>query len=281
MSCIRKPEWIKSRLYSDNRYSEVHQIVKNHGLHTICSSGRCPNQSECWSAGTATFMIAGDICTRACKFCNTLTGKPLPLDAAEPEKIAESVKLLHLRYVVITSVDRDDLADRGANHWAKTIRCIKTENRDTCIETLIPDFDGKTDLLDLIIAEKPSVISHNLETVRRLTCQIRTKARYETSLEVLRYVAAKHIPAKTGIMLGLGEEESEILQVMDDALAAGCSIITLGQYLQPSRQNLPVAAYIHPDKFEEYRQTALQKGYKKVESGVFVRSSYHAEKHAL
>lgn len=279
MTYLRKPEWLRTKLYSESNFSHVSQIIKQHGLHTICTSGRCPNQSECWSKGTATLMIAGDICTRACKFCNTITGRPLPLDADEPRKVADSIKLMKLRHAVITSVDRDDLKDHGANHWAETIRNIKTVNPETTLEVLIPDFEGREELIDMVINEKPNIISHNLETVRRLTPQIRTKAKYDTSLKVLAYVASKNITAKTGIMLGLGETEEEVLQLMDDALAHGCKILTIGQYMQPSRKNIAVTEYIHPDKFEEYKQIGLQKGFRQVESGPFVRSSYCAEKH--
>jgi len=279
MTYIRKPEWLRTKLYSESNFSNVSQVIKEHGLHTICVSGRCPNQSECWSKGTATLMIAGDICTRACKFCNTITGRPLPLDPDEPVKVAESIRLMKLRHAVITSVDRDDLKDHGANHWAATIKTVKVFNPETTLEVLIPDFDGHEELIDLIINEKPDIISHNLETVRRLTPQIRTKAKYDTSLNVLKYIASKGMKAKTGIMLGLGETEEEILQLFDDALAHGCSIITIGQYMQPSRKNVEVSEYIHPDKFAEYKETALKKGFKMVESGPFVRSSYCAEKH--
>ncbi len=279
MTYLRKPDWLKTKIYSDSKFSHVSQVIKNHNLHTICTSGRCPNQSECWSKGTATLMIAGDICTRSCKFCNTITGKPLPLDKNEPANVAESIHLMQLKHAVITSVDRDDLVDHGANHWAETIRQIKLKNPNTSLEVLIPDFDGRTELIDLIISEKPNIISHNLETVRRLTPLIRTKAKYDTSLQVLNYIASKGIVTKTGIMLGLGEEEAEILQLLDDALENNCKIITIGQYMQPSRKNIAVLAYIHPDKFEEYKLIALQKGFRQVESGPFVRSSYCAEKH--
>jgi len=279
MTYLRKPEWLRHQLYSERNFSNVHQIIQQKGLHTICTSGRCPNLSECWSKGTATLMIGGEICTRACKFCNTITGRPLPLDPDEPRKVAESVQQMKLKHAVITSVDRDDLKDHGAGHWAETIKQIKLHNPQTTLEVLIPDFDGKEELIDMVINEKPNVISHNLETVRRLTPQIRTKAQYETSLNVLAYVASKGIVAKTGIMLGLGEEEEEVLQLMDDALSHGCTILTIGQYMQPSRKNVPVTAYIHPDKFEEYRLKGLEKGFRQVESGPFVRSSYCAEKH--
>lgn len=279
MNFIRKPEWLRTKIYSESSYSGVSAVIKEHGLHTICSSGRCPNQSECWSKGTATLMIGGEICTRSCKFCNTLSGRPLPLDPNEPANVAKSIHLMQLKHAVVTSVDRDDLADGGAQHWAQTISEIKKQNPLTTLEVLIPDFEGKEELIDLIINEKPNIISHNLETVRRLTPQIRTKAKYDTSLKVLAHIASRGIVAKTGIMLGLGETDEEVLQLMDDALSTGCSVLTIGQYMQPSRKNIAVTAYIHPDKFEEFRQIALQKGFRQVESGPFVRSSYHAEKH--
>ncbi|MBP1675900.1 MAG: lipoic acid synthetase [Bacteroidetes bacterium] len=281
MTYLKKPEWLRTKLYSESKFSHVSQVIKDHGLHTICTSGRCPNQSECWSKGTATLMIAGDICTRACKFCNTITGRPLPLDADEPRKVAESIRLMKLRHAVITSVDRDDLKDHGAGHWAETIRMVKKLNPETTLEVLIPDFIGREELIDMVINEQPNIISHNLETVRRLTPEIRTRAKYDVSLKVLQYIASKGIVAKTGIMLGLGETEEEVLQLMDDALAHGCSIITIGQYMQPSRNNVAVTEYIHPDKFAEYKEIALKKGFRQAESGPFVRSSYCAEKHVL
>lgn len=279
MTYLKKPEWLKTKLYSEKEFSNVNQVIKNHGLHTICTSGRCPNLSECWNKGTATLMILGDVCTRSCKFCNTLSGYPLPPDALEPEKVAESIKLMKLKHAVITSVDRDDLPDAGAAHWARTINNIKKTNPETSLEVLIPDFDGKTELIDLIINEKPDIISHNLETVERLTPIIRTKAKYRTSLKVLAHIANSGSIAKTGIMLGLGETEAEILQLMDDALEHGCSILTIGQYMQPSRKNISVTEYIHPEKFKEYKKIALEKGFSQVESGPLVRSSYCAEKH--
>ncbi len=279
MSYVRKPEWLRNKIYSDLNYSHVNTVIREHGLHTICTSGRCPNQSECWSRGTATLMILGDICTRACKFCNTITGRPFAPDLDEPRKVAESIQLMKLKHAVITSVDRDDLKDGGAAIWAETIKRVKDLNPGITLEVLIPDFDGKTELIDYIINEQPNVISHNLETVRRLTPQIRTKAKYDTSLLVLKHIAESGLVAKTGIMLGLGETEEEVLQLMDDALAHKVSVLTIGQYMQPSRKNVQVTEYIHPDKFEEYKQIALKKGFRQVESGPFVRSSYHAEKH--
>jgi len=278
---LKKPEWIRSRFSSGLKFSDTKNIIENSGLHTICTSGRCPNKAECWSKGTATFMILGEICTRSCKFCNTLTGKPLPPEIYEPQKIAAAVCAMNLRHVVITSVDRDDLADKGATHWAATIREIKSENPQTTIEVLIPDFDGNTALLQKIIDEKPDVISHNLETVSRLTPLVRSRAKYKTSLNVLHYIAENNVRTKTGIMLGLGETQNEVLELINDALAVGVQILTIGQYLQPSRKNLPVAEYITPEKFAQYREIALQKGFKIVESAPFVRSSYCAEKHVF
>lgn len=279
MTYLRKPEWLKTQLKSDLKFEMVSRIVKEHNLHTICSSGRCPNMCECWNKGTATFMILGDICTRGCRFCNTATGRPLPPDPAEPAQLAESIRLMGLRHAVITAVTRDDLPDQGAAHWAASIRAVKQANPHTTLEVLIPDFDARPEWLDLVMAERPEIISHNLETVRRLTPQVRTKARYDTSLDVLRYLSAHGVTTKTGIMLGLGETEDEVLALMDDALAAGCSILTIGQYMQPSRRNIPVAAYIHPDQFAEYKRIGLAKGFRMVESAPLVRSSYCAERH--
>ncbi|MCF8454255.1 MAG: lipoyl synthase [Pedobacter sp.] len=279
MNYLPKPEWLRTKIFSEDKYGEVSALIKKQGLHTICTSGRCPNQSECWSRGTATLMILGEICTRSCKFCNTISGRPLAPDYDEPGRTADTINTLKLKHAVITSVDRDDLPDGGARIWAETIRLVKERNPNTTLEVLIPDFDGKENLIDLLIAQKPEIISHNLETVRRLTPQIRTKAKYDTSLKVLSHIAKSGIPAKTGIMLGLGETEEEIFELMDDALAHQCFILTIGQYMQPSRKHVPVSAYIHPDKFAEYKAVALSKGFKMVESGPFVRSSYHAEKH--
>jgi len=281
MTYLRKPAWLKTNLQSTENFTLVNKIVKENNLHTICTSGRCPNMCECWNRGTATFMILGEICTRACRFCNTLTGKPLPVDPEEPRKVAESIRLMKLKHAVITSVDRDDLPDKGAAHWAETIRVIKSVNPQLTLEVLIPDFDGDTALIDRVIAEKPEIISHNLETVKRLTSQIRTKAKYETSLSVLKHIASTGATAKTGIMLGLGETEAQVLELMDDALATGCSVLTIGQYMQPSRKNIAVSEYIHPDKFAEYKAVGLEKGFRIVESAPLVRSSYCAEKHLV
>jgi lipoyl synthase len=276
---IRKPGWLKIKLPEGESYRKVKGIIEEHGLHTICSSGRCPNMGECWGVGTATFMLLGEICTRSCKFCATKTGKPLPLDKGEPEKIANSVKLLNLKHVVLTSVDRDDLPDGGAAAWAATIRKIREICPGTTIETLIPDFQGNAGNLQMVIDERPEIISHNLETVRRLTPFVRSAAQYVRSLEVIRKIAGSLVTAKSGIMAGLGETEYEVLETMDDLHAAGCSIFTIGQYLRPSKDHLPVSAYITPEQFEKYRLAGLEKGFAHVESKPLVRSSYHAEKH--
>lgn len=276
---LKKPDWLKIRLGGNDKFTQTKQIVENHRLHTICTSGKCPNMGECWSRGTATFMIGGDICTRSCRFCNTQTGKPLPLNKQEPADIAESIRLMDLKHAVITSVDRDDLPDQGAAHWAETICAIKQINTQTTIEVLIPDFQGNTNLLDLIIEASPNIISHNMETVRRITPLIRSAARYDVSLSVLKHIAQNNITAKTGIMVGLGETEDEVCQLMNDVLDTGVSVLTIGQYLQPSRKHIEVHQYITPEQFNKYRSIALEKGFKKVESAPLVRSSYHAEKH--
>ena len=276
---IRKPEWLKIKLPKGDNYLKVKGILEEKGLHTICSSGRCPNMGECWNAGTATFMILGEICTRSCKFCATKTGKPLPVDENEPEKIANSVKHLNLKHVVITSVDRDDLPDGGARIWAATVRKVKELNPATTIETLVPDFSGDPENLQKVIDSAPEIISHNLETVRRLTPQVRSAAQYDRSLKVLEQIAASGIRTKSGIMIGLSETEAEVLETMDDLRKANCSIFTIGQYLQPTTSHLEVSEYIHPDQFERYRVAGLEKGFTHVESKPLVRSSYHAEKH--
>ncbi len=276
---ISKPSWLKVDIASNNRYSETKKVVDTHCLHTICSSGRCPNLGECWGKGTATFMIGGDICTRNCKFCNTKSGKPLPLNPDEPENIAKSIKLMQIDYAVITSVDRDDLPDYGANHWVKTIAAIKQKTPQTAIEVLIPDFQGDRACIDLIIQAKPHIIAHNMETIKRITPLVRSVAKYEMSLKVLEQIAASGIPAKSGIMVGLGETTDEVEYLMEDLLKVGCSILTIGQYLQPSRKHYPVVEYIHPEQFEKYKVLGIKKGFKNVVSGPLVRSSYHAEQH--
>ena len=273
---VMKPAWLKIDLTSKKSTGETAGILAKHHMNTICTSGLCPNRSECWMARTATLMIGGDICTRKCRFCNTLSGRPRLLNPDEPRRVAESVKALKLRYAVITSVDRDDLPDYGAAHWIKTIEEIRRLNPDTKIELLIPDFMGKADLIRQVMATHPHVAGHNMETVRRLTPSVRSVARYERSLEVLREIANCGITAKTGFMLGLGETHEEILETMDDILSTGCQRLTLGQYLQPTAEHLPVKAYITPEKFAEYKRIALEKGFKHVVSGPLVRSSYHA-----
>lgn len=276
---VRKPEWLKINFGSNEKYAETKKIVDTHCLHTICTSGRCPNMGECWGRGTATFMIAGDICTRSCKFCNTKSGKPLPLDPKEPANIAESIRLMKLKHAVITSVDRDDLPDLGANHWAETIREVRKVNPETTIEVLIPDFQGKEELIKIVAAEKPDIISHNMETVRRLTPEVRSAAKYDTSLKVLKTIAKEGIVAKSGIMVGLGETQEEVEELMDDLLSIGCSVLTIGQYLQPTHKHYPVREYITPEQFNKYKEIGLAKGFRDVESAPLVRSSYHAEKH--
>lgn len=280
-SLLRKPEWLKTKVPAGKEYIQVREIVENHKLHTICTSGHCPNMHECWGRGTATLMILGNICTRSCGFCNVKTGRPLPADWEEPERVARSVKLMNLKHVVITSVDRDDLKDRGAEIWALTIKAIKRVNPETTMETLIPDFDGREDLLQMIFDAHPEVISHNLETVRRITPWVRSRAKYDTSLKVLELVAKSGIRAKSGIMLGLGETREEVLQTMDDLRSVGVHIMTLGQYLQPTRNHLPVKAFIAPEVFADYEREGLARGFRHVESGPMVRSSYRAEKHIL
>jgi lipoyl synthase len=264
---------------SGENYSRIKKIVRDNHLHTICTSGNCPNIGECWNAGTATFMILGDICTRACKFCATRTGKPSWPDPGEPERLAQIIRALNLKHCVITSVDRDDLNDGGASFWAETIRQVKSLNPGITMETLIPDFDGIPESIQKIIDASPDVISHNIETVRRLTPLIRTKAKYDRSLDVIRYIATRGKAAKSGFMLGLGESENEILETIEDLHAAGCSIITIGQYLQPGFEYMEPKNYVTPEKFNEYKTAALKTGFKYVECSSLVRSSFHAEKH--
>lgn len=278
---LRKPEWLKIKLCDSARYGITSQIIEGQGLHTICKSGACPNQGECWSRGTASFMIGGEICTRSCKFCNTLTGKPLPLDPSEPVKLAESVLKMKLSHVVITSVTRDDLPDQGAGHWVRVIGEVKRLNPGVTLETLIPDFQGDPERVGQVILAAPEVISHNIETVNRLTPVVRSAARYEVSLGVLRQIAASGITAKSGLMLGLGETAAEVYETMADLLGVGCSVLTMGQYLAPSRCHYPVQEYVHPDVFAEYKRVALEKGFRRVESAPLVRSSYYAERHVL
>lgn len=277
MGHIRKPEWLKIDFRSENHYSNVGNTLKEHGLHTICSSGRCPNMSECWSRGTATFMILGDICTRACRFCNTKSGKPLPVVESEPRSLAESIQKLQLKHAVITSVDRDDLPDLGADHWRRCIEEVRALNPNTTIEVLVPDFQGHEELVDLVASARPDVMAHNIETVERLTPEVRRVAKYDTSLQTLARIHSNGLPTKSGMMLGLGETEDEIFRTLDDLLEVGCEMVTIGQYLQPTSKHYEVKAYIHPDDFKRYEEVALQKGFKTVVSGPLVRSSYHAD----
>ena len=276
---IPKPSWLRVKLPTGETYKKVRKIVSDHKLHTICESGHCPNMGECWGAGTATFMILGNICTRSCGFCSVSTGKPEPVDHFEPSKVAQSVKLMNVKHAVITSVDRDELKDGGATIWAETVRAIRHQSPGTTLETLIPDFAGKWENLQQIIDVAPEVVSHNIETVRRLTKGVRKQAKYERSLEVLKRLGEAGIRTKSGMMLGLGESKDEVIESMDDLINVGVKVLTLGQYLQPTPNHLPVFEFIHPDLFEEFRLIALEKGFMYVESSPLVRSSYHAEKH--
>tara|TARA_B100000780_G_scaffold90354_1_gene62420 strand:- start:2945 stop:3799 length:855 start_codon:yes stop_codon:yes gene_type:complete len=276
---IKKPKWLKVKLPTGQAYKAVRGITKSHDLHTICESGNCPNMGECWGAGTATFMILGNICTRSCGFCNVMTGRPLAVDILEPKKVARSVQLMKVKHAVITSVDRDDLRDGGASIWVETINEIRKENPKTTMETLIPDFKGKLKDIQPIIDVAPEVVSHNMETVRRLTKKVRIQAKYDRSLDVLRYLNEGGIRTKSGIMLGLGETQEEVVATMRDLREVGVSIMTIGQYLQPSKKHLSVLEFITPAQFDKYRDIGLSLGFQHVESSPLVRSSYHAEKH--
>lgn len=275
---VKKPEWLKISIGANARYTETKRIVESHCLHTICSSGRCPNMGECWGRGTATFMIGGNICTRNCRFCNTPTGRPLALDPEEPLHVAESIRLMKLDHAVITSVDRDDLPDLGAHHWAETIRCIRKVNPTTVIEVLTPDFQGRSELIAEVLEAKPDIMAHNMETIRRLTPEVRSAARYETSLAVIKQIAETGIVSKSGIMVGLGETPEEVEELMNDLCAAGCEVLTIGQYLQPTHHHYPVKEYVTPEQFARYKSIGMEKGFRQVESGPLVRSSYHADK---
>lgn len=274
---LHKPGWLKIRLHRSADYAEVRHIVEQHGLHTICSSGRCPNQSECWSRRTATFMILGEVCTRGCRFCATCTGRPEAPDPDEPRRVAESIALMKLRYAVITSVTRDDLPDGGAAHWAATVRAIRSANPGTAIEVLIPDLDARPELLATVAASAPEIIGHNIETVERLTPAVRSRARYRTSLQTLRLLHEQGAVTKSGFMVGLGETDDEVLQTLRDLREAGVQIVTIGQYLRPTLEHYPVAAYITPEQFDRYRQEALAMGFRYCASAPLVRSSYLAE----
>ncbi len=277
----RRPEWLRVKLPTGESYRKVREVVSEHKLHTICQSGNCPNMGECWGAGTATFMILGNICTRSCGFCSVATGRPEPVDPFEPARVARSVELMGVKHCVITCVDRDDLDDGGADIWARTIRAVRRRSPGTKLETLIGDFQGKWQHLQTVLEARPDVLSHNMETVRRLTRRVRVQARYDRSLEVLMRAKRAGLRTKSGIMLGLGETDAEVLGTMDDLRAVGCDVMTMGQYLQPTRQHLPVVEFVHPDRFERLRAAGLERGFRFVESAPLVRSSYHAEKHVL
>ena len=275
-----KPKWLRVKLPTGKNYTELRGLVDKYKLNTICTSGSCPNMGECWGEGTATFMILGNICTRSCGFCGVKTGRPETVDWDEPEKVARSIKIMNIKHAVITSVDRDDLKDMGSIIWAETVKAIRRMNPNTTLETLIPDFQGNTRNLDRIIEVAPEVVSHNMETVKRLTREVRIQAKYEKSLEVLRYLKEQSIKrTKSGIMLGLGETEEEVIQVLHDLADAKVDIVTIGQYLQPSKKHLPVKEYITPEQFAKYEKIGKELGFRHVESGALVRSSYHAEKH--
>lgn len=276
---VPKPKWLRVKLPTGENYRKVRGLVEEHKLHTICESGSCPNMGECWGAGTATFMILGNVCTRSCGFCAVSTGKPANVDPFEPVKLAKSIKTMEVKHAVITSVDRDDLEDGGAGIWMETIKAVRRLSPGTTMETLIPDFAGKWENLQIIIDAAPEIVSHNLETVRRLTKEVRIQAKYDRSLELLRRLKEGGMKTKSGVMLGLGESEAEVFETMEDLRSVNVDILTLGQYLQPTVKHLPVVEFIHPDQFAKYREEGLKMGFKFVESGPLVRSSYHAEKH--
>lgn len=275
----RKPDWLRVKLPVGKEYAHVRSLVDEHKLHTICESGNCPNMGECWGAGTATFMILGNICTRSCSFCAVATGRPLAVDTDEPNRVANSIKLMNVKHAVLTSVDRDDLRDGGSIIWAETIQAIRRESPSTTMETLIPDFRGVWDNLYRVCEEKPEMISHNIETVRRLTKEVRVQAKYDRSMECLSRISEFRLRTKSGIMLGLGETEADVLETMQDLRDAGVHVLTIGQYLQPTKNHHPVIDWIHPDQFAFYKEAGRGMGFKYVESGPLVRSSYHAEKH--
>ena len=277
----KRPDWLKVRLPMGENYRNVRSIVDEFKLHTICQSGSCPNMGECWGAGTATFMILGNVCTRSCSFCAVKTGRPNEYDTDEPRRVAEAIWLMKLKHAVITSVNRDELKDRGAEIWYQTVRAVKELSPDTTIETLIPDTKANWEALERMISAGQEVVSHNIETVPRLYRKVRPQARYERSLEQIQRIKTYGKRTKTGIMVGLGESPEEVFQVMDDLVAHGCDILTIGQYLQPTKMHLDVAEFVHPDLFAEYREVGLSKGLRYVESGPLVRSSYHAERHVF
>jgi len=276
---MRKPKWLRVKLPTGETYRNVRKIVDEHELHTICESGSCPNMGECWGAGTATFMILGNICTRSCGFCAVQTGRPEAVDEFEPGRVARSIRLMGVKHAVITSVDRDDLKDGGANIWAQTVRAVRAQSPGTTMETLIPDFAGIWENLKIVTDVAPEIVSHNLETVRRLTKSVRIQAKYDRSLEALFRIKKAGMRTKSGIMLGLGETHEEVIETLQDLRSVGVDIVTLGQYLQPTPKHLPVAEFVTPERFDEYKRIGIEMGFRYVESGPLVRSSYHAEKH--
>ncbi|HEY9168100.1 MAG TPA: lipoyl synthase [Lutibacter sp.] len=279
---IQKPAWLRVKLPVGKKYIDLRNLVDKYKLNTICTSGSCPNMGECWTEGTATFMILGNICTRSCGFCGVKTGRPETVDWEEPEKVARSIKLMKIKHAVITSVDRDDLKDGGSIIWAETINAIRRANPETTLETLIPDFQGNKINIDRILTVSPEIISHNLETVRRLTREVRIQAKYDRSLEVLKYMKDQgQRRTKSGIMLGLGETEAEVLETMQDLANAKVDVLTIGQYLQPSKKHLPVIEFIRPEQFNKYKEIGMTMGFKYVESGALVRSSYKAQRHLI
>lgn len=280
-SHFKKPDWLRVKLPIGENYKHVRQLVDKHKLHTICESGNCPNMGECWGAGTATFMILGNVCTRSCGFCSVATGRPEAVDWDEPQRVAEAILLMKVKHAVITSVDRDELPDGGSTIWYNTIKAVKTLSPDTTLETLIPDFKGRKDDIQRVIDAAPEVVSHNIETVERMTRQVRVQAKYWRSMEVIRILKEGGMRTKSGIMLGLGEEKEEVVQTLQDLKENGCDVVTIGQYLQPTKKHLPVARFVHPDEFAEYREIGYQLGLDYVESGPLVRSSYHSEKHVI
>jgi lipoic acid synthetase len=277
----KKPDWLRVKLPIGESYKHVRSLVDTHKLHTICESGNCPNMGECWGEGTATFMILGNVCTRSCGFCAVATGRPAAVEWDEPQRVAEAIHLMKVKHAVITSVDRDELKDGGSIIWYNTIRAVKALNPDTTLETLIPDFKGEKENIARIIEAAPEVVSHNIETVERLTRQVRIQAKYRRSLEVLKTLKEGGMRTKSGIMLGLGEKKEEVIQAMTDLRDHGADVVTLGQYLQPTQKHLPVVRFVHPDEFKEYREIGYQLGLDYVESGPLVRSSYHSEKHVI
>ena len=278
---IKKPDWLRVKLPIGAEYRHVRGLVDTHKLHTICESGNCPNMGECWGAGTATFMILGNICTRSCGFCAVATGRPEAVDWDEPQRVAEAIHLMKVKHAVITSVDRDELKDGGSIIWYNTIKAVKALNPDTTLETLIPDFKAEKENIDRIIEAHPEVVSHNIETTERLTRQVRIQAKYWQSMETLRILKDGGMRTKSGIMLGLGEEKEEVIQTLQHLYNSGVDVVTIGQYLQPTKKHLPVQRFIHPDEFAEYREIGYQLGLDYVESGPLVRSSYHSEKHVI